>query len=54
MRNDAIDDGDGDGAVRVVCVSSIIIIRKAKSVDNLRGIVIQSGQPLLIKHCPSE
>lgn len=30
-----------------------IIIREAKSDDNLGGIVIQSGQPLLIKHCPS-
>lgn len=36
-----------------VCVLSIIIIPKTKSVDNLQGIVIQSGQPLLIKHCPS-
>lgn len=29
-----------------------IIIRVAKSVDNLQRIVIQNGQPLLIKHCP--
>lgn len=29
-----------------------IIIRAAKSVDNLQRIVIQNGQPLLIKHCP--
>lgn len=37
----------------IVYFSVCIIIRKAKSVDNLGGIVIQNGQPLLINHCPS-
>lgn len=37
----------------LVCLAgSIIIIRRAKSVDNLRRIVIQNGQSRLINHCP--